>query len=196
MRGRQAVRRFASIAILALALGARAQFAKAQPPLVTRVHGIATGIAACWRPPHEDDQVTVRVSFTREGAVIGEPRIVFVRSSGGRGRRRRACRFHAGGDTRLHAAQFLRSAWLGDRGPGSGHSLHRSQPGDHRRPALMNAARQTSSFAPALSAAPGRKCRLRLREFAIHLIFASRGDASGAGVATAWRRAEAQCLGA
>jgi hypothetical protein len=28
--------------------------------------------------------VTVRVSFTREGAVIGEPRIVFARSSGGR----------------------------------------------------------------------------------------------------------------
>lgn len=83
MRGHQAVRRLALIGILALALGARAQFAKAQPPPVTRVHGIATGIAACWRPPHEDDQVTVRISFTREGAVIGEPRIVFVRSSGG-----------------------------------------------------------------------------------------------------------------
>jgi hypothetical protein len=73
----------ASIGIFALALGARAQAAEAQP-LVTRVHGIATGIAACWRPPHDDDQVTVRASFTREGAVIGEPRIVFVQSSGGR----------------------------------------------------------------------------------------------------------------
>jgi hypothetical protein len=83
MRGRQTVRRFASIGIVALALGARAQAGEAQPP-VARVHGIATGIAACWRPPHDDDQVTVRVSFTREGAVIGEPRIVFARSSGGR----------------------------------------------------------------------------------------------------------------
>jgi hypothetical protein len=54
-------------------------------PLVTRVHGIATGLAACWRPPHDDDQVTVRLSFTRDGAVIGEPRIVFAQSKGGRG---------------------------------------------------------------------------------------------------------------
>jgi hypothetical protein len=67
----------------ALAVGAQA--AEAQRPLVTRVHGIATGIAACWRPPHDDDQVTVRASFTREGAVIGGPRIVFVQSGGGRG---------------------------------------------------------------------------------------------------------------
>jgi hypothetical protein len=70
-----------SIGIFALAVGAPA--AEAQPPVVARVHGIATGIAACWRPPHDDDQVTIRVSFTREGAVIGEPRIVFVQSSGG-----------------------------------------------------------------------------------------------------------------
>jgi hypothetical protein len=70
--------------ILALAIGAPAQAAEAQRPLVTRVHGIATGIAACWRPPHDDDQVTVRASFTRDGAIIGEPRIVFVQSSGGR----------------------------------------------------------------------------------------------------------------
>jgi hypothetical protein len=68
--------------MVALALTGQAQAAWAQP-LVSRVHGIATGIGACWRPPHDDDQVTVRVSFTREGAVIGEPRIVFVRSSGG-----------------------------------------------------------------------------------------------------------------
>jgi hypothetical protein len=82
MQGRETVRRFASIGIVALALGTRAQAAEAQR-LVTRVHGIATGLAACWRPPHDDDQVTVRISFTRDGAVIGEPRIVYVRSSDG-----------------------------------------------------------------------------------------------------------------
>jgi hypothetical protein len=84
MQGRQTARRFASIGFLALSLGARAWAAEAKPPVVTRAHGIATGLAACWRPPHDDDQVTVRISFTREGAVIGEPKIVFVRSSGGR----------------------------------------------------------------------------------------------------------------
>jgi hypothetical protein len=83
MQERQMGRRCAAVAIVALSLGARVQDAAAQP-LVTRVHGIATGIAACWRPPHDDDQVTVRASFTRDGAVIGEPRIVFVQSSGGR----------------------------------------------------------------------------------------------------------------
>ena len=84
MQGHMTARRFAATAIAALALGAPAFAAEAQPPLVTRVHGIATGIAACWRPPHDTDQVTVRLSFTREGAVIDEPRIVFVHSSGGR----------------------------------------------------------------------------------------------------------------
>jgi hypothetical protein len=87
MQVRQMGRRLAAIAIVALGFGAHAQLVQAQPvgaqPLVGRVHGIATGIAACWRPPHEDDQVTVRLSFTRDGAVIGEPRIVYARSSGG-----------------------------------------------------------------------------------------------------------------
>jgi hypothetical protein len=83
MQGGQTVRRLAWIGIVALALGQQALAAEVQSP-VTRVHGIATGIAACWRPPHDDDQVTVSISFTREGAVIGEPRIVLVRSSGGR----------------------------------------------------------------------------------------------------------------
>ena len=74
--------RVAAIAIVALSFAAPAQPVQAQPPLVARVHGIATGLAACWRPPHDDDQVTVRMSFTRDGAVIGEPRIVYARSSG------------------------------------------------------------------------------------------------------------------
>jgi hypothetical protein len=79
----ETARRCARIGVAALALWAQAPGARAQPPLVERVHGIATGIAACWRPPHDDDQVTVRLSFTRDGAVIGEPRIVYARSSGG-----------------------------------------------------------------------------------------------------------------
>jgi hypothetical protein len=40
-------------------------------------------LGSCWRPPHDDDQLTVRISFTREGAVIGESKIAFVQSSGG-----------------------------------------------------------------------------------------------------------------
>ena len=84
MQGHKTARRCASLGIaVVLALSAQASPVEAQPPLVARVHGIATGLAACWRPPHDDDQVTVRVSFTRDGAVIGEPRIVYARSSDG-----------------------------------------------------------------------------------------------------------------
>jgi len=81
MRSGETFDRLVSIWSVALALGAPAQAAEAQSPL-KRVHDIATNLAACWRPPHEDDQVTVRISFTRDGAVIGEPRIAYVRSSG------------------------------------------------------------------------------------------------------------------
>ena len=73
----------ASALLLALSIASASQAVEARPE-VSRVHGIATGIAACWRPPHDDDQVTVRVSFTQEGVVIGEPRIVYAHSSGGR----------------------------------------------------------------------------------------------------------------
>jgi hypothetical protein len=74
--------RVVAIAIVALGFCGQAQAVQAQPPLVTHVHAIATGIAACWRPARDDDQVTVRVSFIRDGAVIGEPRIVYAHSSG------------------------------------------------------------------------------------------------------------------
>jgi hypothetical protein len=81
MRGHQAARRCAAVGIV-VALATQAQ-ANARRPLVTGVDGIAAGIAACWRPPHAGDQVTVRLSFTRKGAVIDEPRIVYARSSAG-----------------------------------------------------------------------------------------------------------------
>ena len=84
MQEHRTARRRAAIGIVAaLALGAPASAGEARRPLVAGVPGIATGIAACWRPPHRHDQVTVRVSFTREGAVIGEPRIVYAQSGAG-----------------------------------------------------------------------------------------------------------------
>ena len=189
MQASRIARRFVSAALLAV-LWAQAAAVEAQPPLVTRVHGIATGIAACWRPPHDDDQVTVRLSFTREGAVIGEPRIVFARSSGGAADDSGARQFHVGGDTRMHAVAFLRPARLCDRGAGSGHSLHWPQPGDHRRAALR------TSTAPSLVGRTPDEMPPRLRE-SIYQIFASRRHALRAGPAKhAWRRAESRCLGA
>jgi hypothetical protein len=80
-RGREGSRRFALMWAFVLALGVQAQAGQGQSAL-NRVHEIAMRLGSCWRPPHDDDQVTVRISFTQEGAIIGEPRIVFVRSSG------------------------------------------------------------------------------------------------------------------
>ena len=127
----------ALIGIFALAVGAPAQAAEAQPPLVARVHAIATGIAACWRPPHDDDQVTVRMSFTQDGAVIGEPRIVYAQSSGGQADDAALAHSMLAAVRDCTPLHFSARARLGDRGAGSGHSFHRSQPGDHRRAALM-----------------------------------------------------------
>ena len=84
MRQGQIGPRVVAMAMVALGFAGQARPVQAGAPLVTRVHGIATGLAGCWRPAHDDDQVTVRMSFTRDGAVIGEPRIVFARSIGGR----------------------------------------------------------------------------------------------------------------
>src|ERR1700722_9046863 len=83
MRGRQIGPCIVAIAIVALGFWGQAQAVQARSPPVPRPPGIPTGLAACWRPAHDDDQVTVRMSFTRDVAVIGEPRIVYARSSGG-----------------------------------------------------------------------------------------------------------------
>jgi hypothetical protein len=48
---------------------------------------VARRLAACWSPPEEKDgvapEVTLRLQFSRSGAVIGEPRITYVRAGGG-----------------------------------------------------------------------------------------------------------------
>ena len=44
---------------------------------------VARSIAACWRPPHEGDEITLRMSFRRDGTVFGKPRITYMKSVGG-----------------------------------------------------------------------------------------------------------------
>ncbi len=44
---------------------------------------IARSISACWHPPHEGDEVTLRMSFRRDGSVFGKPRITHIKASGG-----------------------------------------------------------------------------------------------------------------
>jgi hypothetical protein len=53
------------------------------PGDLIRPRQIAEHLAACWRPPAAGSEVTVRVSFNRQGAVIGKPRVTYVKPGQG-----------------------------------------------------------------------------------------------------------------
>src|SRR5271170_5614385 len=40
---------------------------------------VGPSIAACWRAPHEGDQITVQLSFRRDGSIFGKPRVNYVK---------------------------------------------------------------------------------------------------------------------
>ena len=43
---------------------------------------VAQRLAECWNPPAGDDnEITVRVQFSRDGKVIGQPRVTYVKST-------------------------------------------------------------------------------------------------------------------
>lgn len=44
---------------------------------------VARSIAACWHPPHEGDQIALRLSFRRDGSVLGKPRITYMKAVDG-----------------------------------------------------------------------------------------------------------------
>jgi hypothetical protein len=44
---------------------------------------VGPSIAACWRAPHQGDQVTVQLSFRRDGSIFGKPRINYVKTMNG-----------------------------------------------------------------------------------------------------------------
>jgi hypothetical protein len=45
---------------------------------------VGPSIAACWRAPHEGDQITVQLSFRRDGSIFGKPRVNYVKRPRGR----------------------------------------------------------------------------------------------------------------
>jgi hypothetical protein len=44
---------------------------------------VGPSIAACWRAPHEGDQITVQLSFRRDGSIFGKPRVNYVKPMNG-----------------------------------------------------------------------------------------------------------------
>ena len=44
---------------------------------------IAQALIACWHPPHEGDEISVRMSFRRDGSIFGKPRMTYMKAGGG-----------------------------------------------------------------------------------------------------------------
>jgi hypothetical protein len=44
---------------------------------------VGPSIAACWRAPHQGDQITVQFSLRRDGSIIGKPRVNYVKPMNG-----------------------------------------------------------------------------------------------------------------
>jgi hypothetical protein len=40
---------------------------------------VGPSIAACWRAPHRGDEITVQLSFRRDGSIFGTPRVNYVK---------------------------------------------------------------------------------------------------------------------
>ena len=40
---------------------------------------VGPSIAACWRAPHPGDQITVQLSFKRDGSIFGKPKVNYVK---------------------------------------------------------------------------------------------------------------------
>ncbi len=67
--------------MLAVALGILP--AQAAPIPIGTVRDIGPALSACWNPPDEGDEITLRLSFRRDGSLFGTPRITYVKAVGG-----------------------------------------------------------------------------------------------------------------
>ena len=68
--------------VAATAAPAGAAGARSDAP-VDRQSEIAPRIIACWHPPAEGDEITLRLSFRADGTLFGKPRITYVKAVGG-----------------------------------------------------------------------------------------------------------------
>jgi hypothetical protein len=50
---------------------------------LSRPRQVGEQLAACWEPPAPGSEVTIRVTFNRRGAVIGGPRVTYVKPGQG-----------------------------------------------------------------------------------------------------------------
>ena len=69
------------VAAAALPLGIACAKAQAPPDRVNTIHDVFVRLGACWRPPAVSKaraiDITVIVSFNRNGEILGHPRITY-----------------------------------------------------------------------------------------------------------------------
>ncbi|ABD07574.1 conserved hypothetical protein [Rhodopseudomonas palustris HaA2] len=68
--------------LIASAIGALGRAAVAQEARIDNLDGLFAALKQCWRPPQlapgdPGKQITVLVSFKRDGQILGKPRITF-----------------------------------------------------------------------------------------------------------------------
>jgi hypothetical protein len=59
-----------------------------RPERIERIRDVAAAIRACWRPPrgamrHSGQEISIRMSFARNGRLIGRPQITYYKGGGG-----------------------------------------------------------------------------------------------------------------
>lgn len=84
--GRCLLRRITLVIICAAGSQAWLRYALAAPdhaPPISLLSDIAPRITACWTPPNIGDEITLRLSFTRNGVLAGRPRITFIKAASG-----------------------------------------------------------------------------------------------------------------
>lgn len=82
-------RRAVAVALVAGAIGVSVRPALAQNAPIDNLNALFSALKQCWRPPRLQAgdpgmQITVRVSFTRGGGILGKPRITFESPEAGR----------------------------------------------------------------------------------------------------------------
>ncbi len=78
-------RRIIVAAVLSAVCGWTPDAARAEQPQIDNLHQLYAALSKCWRSPQLSPgdpgmQITVRVSFKRDGAILGKPRITFESS--------------------------------------------------------------------------------------------------------------------
>ena len=100
---------------------ASAAHAQAQPEQIDTIKDVYAKLYSCWRPPPASRanpiDITVIVSFNREGAILGQPRITYESANAGDERPDRVPNCRNGNIATLYAVAIYRGTGRCGRRP-------------------------------------------------------------------------------